>query len=67
MIACDTIAFHIDKDDCLTVLMLFHCFYPTIWLEYPAIGDDHYLCILYQNIANVSVILMMTEVVKGDR
>ena len=42
------------KHDCPTVLMLFHCYYPSILLEYPVVGDHHYLCILYKNITNTS-------------
>ena len=43
------IAFHMHKDDCPAAIMLFHCFYPTIWLEYPpVVGDHHFFCILYK-------------------
>ena len=66
MIACVIIAFHMYKDDCPTAITLFQCCYPAILLEYPVVVDHHYLFILYKNIVNTSVILVM-EVVKGDR
>ena len=39
MIAGVTIAFHMHKDDCPTVLMFFQHCYPTIMLEYPVVVD----------------------------
>ena len=67
MIACVITAFHMYKGDCPTAITLFHCCYPAILLEYPAVVVDHYyLCILYKNIVITPVILVM-EVVKGDR
>ena len=42
------IAFHMHKDDCLALLMLFHHCYPTILLKYPVAVDHHSFCILYK-------------------
>ena len=39
MIACVTIAFPMHKDVCPTAIMLFHCCYPAILLEYPVVVD----------------------------
>ena len=41
VIACVTIAFHMYKDVCPTAIMLFHCCYPAILLEYPVVVDHH--------------------------
>ena len=59
MIACGTIAFHMYKDDFPTAIMLFHCCYPAILLEYPVVVDHYYLWILYKNIVKMTVILVM--------
>ena len=67
---CGTIAFHIYKDDCPTVIIIFHRCYSAILLKYPVVVDHryYYLCIAFgtkKNIVNTSVILVI-EVVSGD-
>ena len=48
MVACGSIAFHIYKDDCPTVIIIFHYCYSAILLKYPVVVDhQYYLCILY--------------------
>jgi len=59
------IAFHMHKENCLTVLKFFHRCYSTIQLEYPVVVDHHISVFCTKNIANTPTILMM-EVVKSD-
>ena len=65
MIDGGTIAFHMYKDDCPTVLMFFQHCYPTIMLEYPVVVDHQLSLSCTKNNVNTPIILVI-EVVKGD-
>ena len=65
MIAGVTIAFHMHKDVCPTVLVLFHRYYPTIPLQYLVVVDHQLSLSCTKNNVNTPIILVI-EVVKGD-
>ena len=65
MIAGDTIAFHMHKDVCPSVLVFFHHCFPTMLLKYLVVVDRHISVFCTKYIANTPIILVM-EVVKSD-
>ena len=65
MIAGVTIAFHMHKDVCPTVLVFLNHCYSTIPLQYLVVVDHQLSLPCTKNIANTPVMLVI-ELVKGD-